>query len=969
MAASAAADAVVGSSFSPLQIPLLDEFVQATPPRSPRAPVGDSSGWRPPAGGEEKVAVRELLLFLVREMEKQRHFQHFPLYILYLVILGTFVTYTADAFSVYSKALQMTNEARDTLAVPELMGMTTADAFWPWATNAVEGVWSGSSHDTSCSSREAVHNIPLGVFMIRQWRVNQMPCPEPPPLAPADRRRVPCVCMPEYTEDAISLEPYGPGKVPPWIPEASVGSPAHSVGVKTLRNHFKDTDKQFSVTLQLQLNKSEALDVLRTLHEEHWVDAATRLVVIDTLFLNPSTDQMAYMQTYLEILPSGVAYPGVHGRVFTLMKQSSSPWRVTMAVDVLVSAALPVFAYGLITMIQLRRRCDPGAFPYFGTVEVFEAGFIAALAIYVFARWQLRASEWDVTDRGDLAEASAGAGFGETEADQERFTFHRLAQHAELYEAARTRLAVLLVVSFLRTFKYFQHFTRLNMLTETVRRAFWELVRLLLIWFVILCGYAGGACVLYGADIEDFETVTSSFSFLVRILFQVGQDTEFSWKGMEEVAPQLTPWFMGSYYGLSFLLLLNMALAAIVSSFTQVQHARDEADRKDEKREGKLQQQMIVERSKTLQNTSLVDGSACNRLCLMLSDLRTTVSPAAKSIINRAMGRGEYSPQRHEDTVRQLKLHCESKLSLPIKELDAHPQLYKCLRVSYTELCDAVGGVDDTAGTTQRGLARVFWSTRRREIEQSDVLLHLYDGFERLCEMLTVFLGQRLKQPTVETRSEYTRDSGIPAVRLQVPPEPNLAFRRRRGSGVQPSEQGPGGEGERMRHPLKRQMSDPFKRHLSLSEVIESGRTVSPPEQPSPAEPGAGEEEMRRVVARLEALETELVELRKKTDGQVQASPAARLPPDAPRPPPDPWPPSDAPRPPTDVRSPPKAEALPTEPHGIDFIAEAENTLALQRASSAPFPGSLRAKTRARPGPTLRPGPLPSRSPEPNVLL
>eukprot|EP01062_Namystynia_karyoxenos_P069490 TRINITY_DN6497_c0_g1_i1.p1 TRINITY_DN6497_c0_g1~~TRINITY_DN6497_c0_g1_i1.p1 ORF type:complete len:1052 (+),score=242.36 TRINITY_DN6497_c0_g1_i1:86-3157(+) len=742
--------------------PLAGQPAAAVSPSAPPRLLGGGGG----SSLEERVVVRELLLFLVREIEKQRHFQHLPLYLIFLFILTGQMFATRDVTAAYSDGLQMADEARATLHTSELVEVRARDAYWSWLSAAISGVWSAMRYNTSCTSRDAVHNIPIGVLLLRQWRVRRKDCPAPPPLAESDRLRVPCSCMPSYDESDISAEPYGPGVGQGWVPDSMLPRPAYPVGVRTVLHNYQRTESQFALIVPLTQNESSALASVAALAAAHWVDAATRVVSLETLFLNPSTDKLVHVTSFMEILPSGRSLPGVMCNVFEFFGLSSDRGRLIFAFDVLITAAVPIFFYGLITVFRLRRRCDPGAWPYVGPIEVYELGFNIALVWLLVRRWTVWANSLEILNGDSLAEDARSAGFQEAEGAEERFTFYRIAAFSHMAADARTSMAVCLVLSYLRTFKYFQHFTLLNMLTETVRRAFWELMRLLVIWAVILCGYSSGACIMYGQDVHEFETLSSSFSFLVRILFQVGEDTEFSWTRMKEVNPELTPWFMGSYYGLSFLLLLNMALAAIVSSFTQVQHARDEANRKDEKRDRRAQQLLTSLRaSKALGGAGVtlgLRGAVWARLLRRAGDVAASCAATCRGFVARLAGREQHDVRRHMDTVKMLKEHCKRRLRLPISELDANPQLYAGLRVTFQELCDAVGDASQKHAPS-RGLAHVFWSTRRREIERSDVLILLYEGFERVCEyLLAVHNLQQSQQPPAAPTPRWQGPDGGP---------------------------------------------------------------------------------------------------------------------------------------------------------------------------------------------------------------
>jgi len=126
---------------------------------------------------------------------------------------------------------------------------------------------------------------------------------------------------------------------------------------------------------------------------------------------------------------------------------------------------------------------------------------------------------------------------------------------------------------YFKVFKYLSHVPRMDSMLVTVSTCAFDLLLFLLMFFVILFGFASAFFITFGADVSDFRTLSESFGTLMRILLG-----DFDYGALQEANSVMAPVLFYFFNVIVFFILLNMFLAIICDAFAEVKGNQTEED-------------------------------------------------------------------------------------------------------------------------------------------------------------------------------------------------------------------------------------------------------------------------------------------------------------------------------------------------------------------------------------------------------
>ena len=174
---------------------------------------------------EREMSVSQLLLFLLRDMEKTKHYRRLPFYVCFLTVLTLLVGLTGLGDAWYNETADKNFAVSDVFHREDLKLIKDPDQVWTWLYSSLSSIWvdSGTNstadevcriHNTTncpfpCSrdagacvaSSTGRHNIALGFLLLRQWRVHEKNCTGSSGLqaiAPELRIKLPKSCPRRY---------------------------------------------------------------------------------------------------------------------------------------------------------------------------------------------------------------------------------------------------------------------------------------------------------------------------------------------------------------------------------------------------------------------------------------------------------------------------------------------------------------------------------------------------------------------------------------------------------------------------------------------------------------------------------------------------------------------------------------------------------------------------------------------------
>eukprot|EP00756_Hemistasia_phaeocysticola_P025385 Hpha_TRINITY_DN16002_c2_g5::TRINITY_DN16002_c2_g5_i1::g.122077::m.122077 len=317
-------------------------------------------------------------------------------------------------------------------------------------------------------------------------------------------------------------------------------------------DRYNDDDEEFTMLLPYgELTEADLYQVIDSLKSQEWIDASTRVLIVQAVFYNPDESVFVTAMFVAEFLVAGEL--DSIARAHTLQystPQANAALAGSFALDLISSFFIFFAAIELFQAVQLNARVDNSGCPV-GTWEVLT---IMQLAMQIVA-YAVRFVRW-------------ANGFGIPKALQGPALLTELESERLLQEVATELYAWMLFLSWMKVFSYLRYNQRLNALVEVVRLAIPELISMLIAGLMVNLPFAMLVHTIYGDEIEAVSSIQKSFWFLFRRLLETNMS---DYDAMDPIAPFSTGLFYVVFFSINWFILLNMVLGVLASSFAAVQ--------------------------------------------------------------------------------------------------------------------------------------------------------------------------------------------------------------------------------------------------------------------------------------------------------------------------------------------------------------------------------------------------------------
>eukprot|EP01063_Lacrimia_lanifica_P013122 TRINITY_DN1975_c0_g1_i1.p1 TRINITY_DN1975_c0_g1~~TRINITY_DN1975_c0_g1_i1.p1 ORF type:complete len:917 (+),score=334.70 TRINITY_DN1975_c0_g1_i1:89-2839(+) len=535
---------------------------------------------------DAEITVQQLLTFLLRDLLKTKHYRRLPLYFIFLFFLTLLPMLTAVGDFRYNEAAEHNQVVGGLFQKADLLKVRTQEEFWVWSRRAVTEIWvrasSNNLPEVVCSqmgtAADCVEpcfwsdscrppwtsrpNIALGFLLIRQWRVsNAVQCASGPSvkaIAPTLRDAVlDHNCTGRYSSATVSTEPFG--KNLQFRSDKERGVRAAGRTVVPVHLAF-DPEDQFSERLPLGTSLNDTLARIKALESAGYITPESRCICLSAIIYNHDIESFVSVDSYVTVSATGALRGGYASATFPILNLDDHTSRFLFVLDIMHVIFVPVLVYSIARTIrdQASWLKIPGssAVGLWDVYEIVQISFHAVVCTYRVSLW---AKAFQITDEAFYADVD----------DPEGLMFNELSSYGEDWGACWGWFASVIIFAFLRIFKYLQYNDRLCVLSETVRSASGDLAGLFIIIGVVLTAYSIAGTMLYASEIDAFSSFTTTFFFLTQVLF-AGEVVGDRWNSMFEVHPFGTPAFMLSYLVISWMVLLNMVIAALSNAFILV---------------------------------------------------------------------------------------------------------------------------------------------------------------------------------------------------------------------------------------------------------------------------------------------------------------------------------------------------------------------------------------------------------------
>ncbi|XP_055976824.1 polycystin-2-like protein 1 [Sorex fumeus] len=386
-------------------------------------------------------------------------------------------------------------------------------------------------------------NLLLGAPRLRQLRVRNDSC-----VVHEDFREDILSCYDSYSPDKEEQLPYGPLNGTAWTyhsPEELGGS-----------SHWGHLTSYGGGGYYLDLpgSREASEDALRDLQEGLWLDRGTRVVFIDFSVYNANMNLFCVLRLVVEFPATGGAIPSWQVRTVKLIHYVSS-WDFFI-VGCEIIFCIFIFYYVVEEILELhihRLRYLNSIWNILDLVVILLS--IVAVGFHIFRTLEVNRLMGTLLHQPD------------TYADFEFLAFWQ-TQYNNMN-------AVNLFFSWIKIFKYISFNKTMTQLSSTLARCAKDILGFAVMFFIVFFAYAQLGYLLFGTQVENFSTFVKCIFTQFRIILG-----DFDYDAIDNANRILGPVYFVTYVFFVFFVLLNMFLAIINDTYSEVKE--ELAGQKDE---------------------------------------------------------------------------------------------------------------------------------------------------------------------------------------------------------------------------------------------------------------------------------------------------------------------------------------------------------------------------------------------------
>lgn len=461
-------------------------------------------------------------------------------YLLFLVVL-CILTYGMMSSHVYYYTRTMSQLFLDVpVSKTEKTNFRTLSSvqdFWKFTEGPLlDGLyWEAQpGHHNDADNRSFIfyENLLLGVPRIRQLRVRNGSC-----SIPVDLRDEIKECYDVYSVSSEDRAPFGPQNGTAWIytSEKDLNGSTHwgVIAAYSGAGYYLD----------LSRTREETATQLAGLRKNVWLDRGTRAVFIDFSVYNANVNLFCVARLLVEL-------PATGGVVTSWQFQPVKLIRYITAFDFFLAACEIIFCFFIL---------------YYAVEEILE--------IHIHKLHYFR-SFWNCLDvvivvlSGiaigiNIYQTSSVEGLLHFLEDQDTFpNFEHLASWQIQFNSIA---AVTVFLVWIKLFKFISFNRTMSQLSTTMSRCAKDLFGFALMFFIIFLAYAQLAYLVFGTQVDDFSTFQECIFTQFRIILG---DVNFA--EIEEANRVLGPLYFTTFVFFMFFILLNMFLAIINDTYSEV---------------------------------------------------------------------------------------------------------------------------------------------------------------------------------------------------------------------------------------------------------------------------------------------------------------------------------------------------------------------------------------------------------------
>ncbi|KYO25132.1 hypothetical protein Y1Q_0001766 [Alligator mississippiensis] len=420
-------------------------------------------------------------------------------------------------------------------------------------------------------------NLLLGVPRLRQLKVKNNSC-----VVHDDFKEEISGCYDVYSEDKEERVSFGLLNGTAWRyhTEEELGGSSHWGRITSYSGG--------GYYIDLKLTREETAEALQLLKENLWLDRGTRVAFIDFSVYNANINLFCVLRLVVEFPATGGAIPSWQIRTVKLIRYVST-W------DFFIVACEIVFCIFIF---------------YYVVEEILE------LRIH---KLQYFTSIWNILDVVVILLSIVAIGFHIFRTIEVNRLMGELLKHPDIYAdfeflafwqtQYNNMNAVNLFFAWIKIFKYISFNKTMTQLSSTLARCAKDILGFAIMFFIVFFAYAQLGYLLFGTQVENFSTFVKCIFTQFRIILG-----DFDYNAIDNANRVLGPVYFVTYVFFVFFVLLNMFLAIINDTYSEVKeelsNQKNELQISDILKQGynktlmrlKLKKERISDVQKALQN-------------------------------------------------------------------------------------------------------------------------------------------------------------------------------------------------------------------------------------------------------------------------------------------------------------------------------------------------------------------------------
>lgn len=288
----------------------------------------------------------------------------------------------------------------------------------------------------------------------------------------------------------------------------------------------------------LGYNKLTAIRITDDLMKNDWIDRQTRAVLVEFSLYNPSSNLLAVMSYYYEVLPAGFA--GVFKSYGILPLSATDPQAHNTYLLFALLFGLLLACYFVLECVKFcRQKCS-----YFTSVwNWLDVLQILTASSALFLQW-MRSKE-------------AGKSFEKLKENPfVPVSFHKALF---LFDAENLMICIASVIATLRLLKSFYFNPQLIIFSFTIRRSFTSLASFFVIFLVVAIGHALLGMIAFGQSVHMFSSVSEAI--FSQCLMLLGSNIPLD--ELKDANPIVGRLFFFTFVSSTTIILGNMFIAII----------------------------------------------------------------------------------------------------------------------------------------------------------------------------------------------------------------------------------------------------------------------------------------------------------------------------------------------------------------------------------------------------------------------